>query len=270
MILMKYYDRNARSFLQYFKETRHKLREEPIHQLRVRIKRMRAILELIEIASNGKFNKKGHFNLFSPFFNHAGNLREIQVNHLIIKKRQCNGTGTFEKYLRGREKRASKKLRQAVIDFDKGKFEKINDKIRPKVGVIDEKKIIAQSKKFVSREVRKIQKLRPKLSSPRDLHKIRILLKSTSAILKLQEAYKPNKKWKKWSKLKKDIKPLELLIGEWHDKQVLAATMKQYIRKNDKTDPEIGKVKKLARQIGKENKKTVKLVKRRLDAAFFE
>ena len=86
-----------------------------------------------------------------------------------------------------------------------------------------------------------------------------------SAILKLFEEY--NRK-KKWAKLRKDVKPLELLIGEWHDKQVLTASMQQFINKNGKRDGEIDDVKKLARRIEKGNKKMVKLVERKLDVVF--
>lgn len=265
MILLKYYDGNARSFLEHFEKVKRKLREEPIHQLRVRIKRMRAILELIEITSKGKFKKKHHFSLFSKFFNSAGALREMQVNHLIIKKFHNNGVTPFEEYLKQRQTEAGKKLRKAVINFDTGKFKKENDKIRSAVKEMDEEKIISQSEKFISREIRKIKKLRPKLSDPRKLHKIRILLKSISAILKLLEAYKPDNQW---ARFKNDIKPLELLIGEWHDRQVLMTTVDKFIVKNEDGDKKIGNVKKLVKRIEAENRKKVKEVEKRLDGVF--
>lgn len=265
MILLKYYDGNARSFLEYFEKVKRKLREEPIHQLRVHIKRMRAILELIEITSKGKFKKKHHFSLFSKFFNSAGALREMQVNHLIIRKLHNNGVGPFEEYLKQRQTAAGRKLQKAVINFDTGKFKKENYKIRSAVKEMDEEKIISQSEKFISREIRKIKKLRFKLSDPRKLHKIRILLKSVSAILKLLKAYKPDNKW---ARLKNDIKPLELLIGEWHDRQVLVSTINRFIVKNEDGNKKLGNVKKLVKRIEVENRKKVREVERRLEAVF--
>ena len=68
LVMLEYYDRNARSFLQYLKKTQRQLQEEPIHQLRVHIKRMRAILELMEISSQGKFKKKTTFQPFLKVF----------------------------------------------------------------------------------------------------------------------------------------------------------------------------------------------------------
>ena len=265
MILLKYYDGNARSFLEYFEKVKRKLREEPIHQLRLHIKRMRAILELIEITSKGKFKKKHHFSLFSKFFNSAGALREMQVNHLIIRKFHNNGVGPFEEYLKQRQTAAGRKLQKAVIKFDTGKFKKENYKIRSAVKEMDEEKIISQSEKFISREIRKIKKLRFKLSDPRKLHKIRILLKSVSAILKLLKAYKPDNKW---ARLKNDIKPLELLIGEWHDRQVLVSTINRFIVKNEDGNKKLGNVKKLVKRIEVENRKKVREVERRLEAVF--
>lgn len=265
MVLLKYYDRNARSFLQYLKKTQKKLQEEPIHQLRVHIKKMRAILKLIEISSQGEFKKKRHFNLFSRFFDYAGNLREIQVNHVIIKKFRNNDISVFEKHLAHHEKQASKKLHKAVVEFDTGQFEKLNSQIRPVVAGMEEKKIISQSEKFISGEIKKIKKLMSKLSNHGDLHKIRIRLKSISAILRPLETYQPDNKW---AKLKKEIKPLGLLIGEWHDQQVLADTMKQFINRSQEKNHEIENVKKVVKQIDRENKRIVKQVGQKLNVVF--
>ena len=265
LFMLKYYDRNARSFLQYLEKTRRQLREEPIHQLRVHIKKMRAILELMEISSQGKFKKKPHFNLFSKFFNHAGNLREIQVNQLIIKKFRHKDVGPFQKYLARDKKQADKKLRKAVAGFDTKRFKKLNGELKPAVAGIDQEKIISQAEKFISGEIKKIKKLMPKLSNPRDLHKIRIRLKSMSAILRLGEVHQTGEKW---TRLKKQIKPLELLIGDWHDQQVLATTMKQFVNKSRGNNHEIENVKKLVKRIDRKNEKTVKQVGKRLRLVF--
>ena len=104
-----------------------------------------------------------------------------------------------------------------------------------------------------------------KLSNPGDLHKIRIRLKSISAILRLLETYRPDNKW---AKLKKEIKPLGLLIGEWHDQQVLADTMKQFINRSHEKNHEIENVKKVVKQIDRENKRIVKQVGQKLNVVF--
>ena len=265
MILQQHYDQNVRSFLWYLKKTEKKLQEEPIHQLRVHIKKMRAILRLIEISSRGEFNKRPHFTLFSKFFNCAGSLREIQVNHLIIKKSRSHGAGPFKKHLKNREKQASKKLRNAVVKFDTKRFKKLNKRVRQVTSRIARQKIISQSEKFIGKEIRKIKRLMSNLSGPGDLHKIRIRLKSMSTILRLMEVQQPQGKW---ASLRKEIHPLELLIGEWHDHQVLKTDIRRFLNKTNENGHTIKNVKKFMQQVDDQNKSMAQQIEQELDVAF--
>jgi len=56
------------------------LKPDEIHRLRVSIKRIKAVYQLLEEFSNGKFNAGKHYSIFKKIFNEAGKLREVQIN----------------------------------------------------------------------------------------------------------------------------------------------------------------------------------------------
>ena len=75
--LIEYYNNQLATFRIHFTNTVNRQGVEDIHQLRVFTKRIRTILAIMEIGSQGEFRKKEHFRL-------AGELREIQLHlHLI-------------------------------------------------------------------------------------------------------------------------------------------------------------------------------------------
>ncbi len=82
--LIEYYNNLLATFRIHFTNTVNRQGVEDIHQLRVFTKRIRTILAIMEISSQGEFRKKEHFHLFIEHFRLAGELREIQLHlHLI-------------------------------------------------------------------------------------------------------------------------------------------------------------------------------------------
>ena len=82
--LGKHYSVQIWWFKTYFDHTMERQGVEDVHQLRVFIKRIRTVLSLTQIFSGEGFNKKPHFELFSPLFRKAGLLREIHVNEALL------------------------------------------------------------------------------------------------------------------------------------------------------------------------------------------
>ena len=84
--LIQHYNDKQASFHLYFKRTFERQGIEDIHKLRLNIKKLRATLSLMELASHGMLNKKRYFALFSKLFDEAGEVWEAQVSLGMIEK----------------------------------------------------------------------------------------------------------------------------------------------------------------------------------------
>ncbi|MAE10120.1 MAG: hypothetical protein CMF78_02875 [Candidatus Marinimicrobia bacterium] len=70
-----------------------------MHQLRIFTKRVRTILAIMEIGSQGEFRKKEHFHLFLESFRLAGELREIQLHLHLISAYKSEYLSPYKEYL---------------------------------------------------------------------------------------------------------------------------------------------------------------------------
>jgi len=117
--LIEYYNNQLATFRIHFTNTVNRQGVEDIHQLRVFTKRIRTILAIMEISSQGEFRKKEHFYLFIEPFRLAGELREIQLHlHLI--------SAYESEYLIESQKQANENLLEGLARFDFEKLEELN------------------------------------------------------------------------------------------------------------------------------------------------
>ena len=103
MSLSKHYLDQIDWFKTYFDQTMKRQEVEDVHQLRVFIKRIRTVLSLTQIFTDEVFNKKPHYELFSPLFSKAGFLREIHVNEALLYEAGPDMLPPYQDYLSERK-----------------------------------------------------------------------------------------------------------------------------------------------------------------------
>lgn len=244
--LVQHFNDLHSDFLKFYKKTSKDQGVEDIHQLRVAIKKIRALLSLIELAGNGEFQKKEHFDLFKNLFRKAGKVREIQVNLSLIKKIDQRKSKLYVEYLIELQNHSMEELMNELLVFDLKKLKSLNAQMLSKANEISPEHLTEKSTPFISSKFQKIKKLRDKIKKDQKLHKIRIHLK---AVVELVEYLPYNKENKS---LKKEIKRLNQLIGDWHDNIVLLNTINQY----HKTINSDKKNKQLVKRLKLQNKKS--------------
>lgn len=227
-LFIQYYESLLDTFTKYLHKVAEDAQTEDIHQLRVSIKKLRAIWTLTELVSDRKWKKKKHFALFNKLFSTAGKLREAQINQELIR----NYSSRLEDYklqLGMIEFKQLKKLKKRIKQFDQARLEDLNRTLIKKINTISDDYVLTIAKQHVSAFKLNTTGLEEDSDNNDQLHDIRIALKAIQEILFIIKKLGNSKDSEK--KLKK-IKVLNEAIGTWHDYDVLIDSLQKYHEEN--------------------------------------
>lgn len=210
--------------------------EKDIHKTRLDMKRINAILEMFQMLEPLRFNPS-NFEVFKAMFSFSGRIRELQVNQTVLASfdHQTAGAREFLKYLRNRENKLSKQFLQVVQQFDEKKLKQSEKAIKKLCRGLKVGKLRAKTDTFIARRAKKISLLRQYPSNPENVHGIRKHLKSMVTILTLTTLVFEDERHSETLRL---LTQTEVLIGKWHDNQVLAEYIEKYLRGRKTIKPE--------------------------------
>ncbi len=195
--------------------TKYALDQDPetLHGIRVEIKKLKVILQLVNEYVKG-FHSHRHFVPLRNIFRQAGQIREPQIFYELllryeiasVKDSQIPGSanqailsGKFQSEIPGYIR---------ILKMRKEKLEKYLDKINP-----------TQIRKYLKRKTKKLSDLLQHNLSGIALHKAR---KAVKEILYLGPITKnPN------SSLNPFLDQIQELIGQWHDQQLLLEVLRK-------------------------------------------
>ncbi|MDN5202713.1 CHAD domain-containing protein [Fulvivirgaceae bacterium BMA10] len=223
-LIQHYLDKLA-SFHLYFKRTLEGQEIEDIHQLRVTIKKLRAMYALMELATRGTLKKKECFALFSKLFDEAGKVRDAQVSLSIIERSKARYLVSFAENLRTIQKHANEKLLTSMQAFDFKRLEMLNNKLLQAMKELSVEIVIRESVTYILKEVRNVYVLKDHLPDNRKLHKIRIRLKAVIEILTIMNELDATLRLEE---LRNNFKSIEKQIGKWHDYIILLASLNYF------------------------------------------
>ncbi len=229
--IIEYYQHLLISFTTYLKNTAEQQGMEDIHQMRVNIKKIRTVLNVLEISSNHEYHKQEHLILFHNLFQAAGKMREAQLNLSLIEKRKVAYMLPYTEYLLQIQKNASEELGKEIQLFNSSKFDVLNKDLLIKCKGIADQAIAKEALTFVSDKLQKVIKLKARTQNDILLHKIRKHLKQVSEILTLLNEIHCGKEVKH---LKSVVKSLASTTGKWHDIKVLIDSMNDFMQQDPK------------------------------------
>ncbi len=227
--LIQYYNNQSDTFQRYFNQAQESMEMEAIHQMRVAIKKLKAIWCLLEMLSDKKWKKTKHFSLVKNLFKSAGKLRETQLNLLMTEQFEDINLPEYTEDLIKQEKNYSKKLTLSLEKFELQKLERLNAKLLKAIINIPDDIVLKQALANVKKRNKKIAKTKGLLFNEHKLHKIRIQLKAMQEILAVIEELNTNNAM---VTLRSQIKSLNEHIGQWHDYKILSKSLKQFLSKN--------------------------------------
>ena len=223
--LGKHYSVQIWWFKTYFDHTMESQGVEDVHQLRVFIKRIRTVLSLTKIFSGEGFNKKPHFELFSPLFRKAGLLREIHVNEALLYELGSGLLPLYRDYLSESKDSATADLLAEGANFNFSAFEVLNKPLLERMNTLSDGQVAKQSAAYLTGKLNKVGALLNLLNDNQKVHKMRIHLQNIRAALRLMHDLNPSVEIEQ---LQSDTELLTDLIGRWHDVTVFVEELNHY------------------------------------------
>ena len=231
MSLSKHYLDQIDWFKTYFDHTMERQGVEDVHQLSVFIKRIRTVLSLTQIFTDEVFNKKPHYELFSPLFSKAGFLREIHVNEALLYEAGPDMLPLYQDYLSERKNSATADLLAEGNTFNFSVLETLNKPLLERMNTLSAGQVAKQSATYFTGKLNKVGALLDLLNDNQKVHKMRIHLQNIRAALRLMYDLNPSADIEN---LQSDTELLTDLIGRWHDVTVFVEELNHYATSSDR------------------------------------
>ncbi len=221
--------------------TKRKYTAEDYHKIRVEIKKMDALFELLNFSCDN-FKRKKYFKLLNTIFKQAGVIRELQLETNMLKKNLHNQVSSYLSNLKQCERSAQRNLFSIPDNKFKKKLKENYKSVVPFVKKMN-KKIVNE---FLEKKKRKIHSLlNENLLRPDQVHEIRKRLKSfyynlESVDLQMQ-----------YSRIKQTYEFQEIL-GKWHDYRVMSGHLKKAINSGQYKSIELKRLEKIKAKLTSE------------------
>ncbi len=225
---------------------------DTFHQLRVEIKKLDALFELIDFCA-GKFKKNKTSKPFRRIFNQAGKVRELQVEEDILKNYFIDRSLQDYRNSIRRIKLKERKIFFSILNEDlKEELKKSYRKTLHFTEEINKKK----AGYFLKQEEKKIKKLliQGNLSNAR-IHELRKLLKRHFYVRKsLQLADRP--------KFFNKNAAFLTLSGEWHDYQKTIEHLNKVLNSRSEIGPDDAvQIKKIKKKISSDSNRLLNKIR---------
>lgn len=259
--LYKAYKKKADSLMSSLEHSSVRFDTGQIHRIRLDIKKIRAIFQLLEILGPDEFSVQKDGLFLKTLFKTAGKIRELQVDLLILDQlaEKHDVILPFKEYLVMEEKKCRKNLKYAIYHFDSSRLSEISLKIKQLEVNIPAGLIIEKAIAFISGVITSIRKINSGPASSENMHKIRQQLKALEGIASLIITSGPDEKLKNLITV---IKNTDFRLGQWHDHEVLTASLDSFLELTEQGTGEIVlPLQLLAERIKKENRHWVHALK---------
>ncbi len=231
--LLDYFAKHCDLFIRNFNLVLSDFDADAIHDMRVAIKRIRAVFHLMERLYPDKFNQVEEEGKLREMFRLSGRMRDAQVQQQLLACNALNLGSTFgeyQAYLHDAENKAIKKFKKFIKDYNAEK--ELNEK-QEKAGKLisstDPEHIRIQIIQFVNELFSKARQMRAEDEHDESLHEIRRKLKQCHYLLSLFSEDDPD-----LPKLNTTLKRLDKvneLLGNWHDQMVGMEILDRFIEK---------------------------------------
>ncbi len=217
-IISAYYLEHKGVFEENFRLVLDKFDVEAIHKMRTSTKRLRALFQLIEFLSDEKFKARKQLKKLRQVFKHAGRIREIQIESLLVKEYETKLDESYPAYLEYLTRREHKE----IVAFLKSlppielRDQILNDeKILTVINNLNEHQLKDGANNFLRKKTAAILINIEKPPSNHRIHKNRTLLKQIYYLYPILDALTDVK-----AIIATDaerIREIEQYLGRWHD-----------------------------------------------------
>jgi CHAD domain-containing protein len=218
-ILKAYYDEHKLEFEENFKKVLDSFETEYIHKMRTSTKRLRALFILIEFLSEKKFIAKKQLSQLRALFKHAGKIREIQIEALLVLQYEQVLNSKYPEYmayLEWRKEKEKQRFLKNLPDLEEADAILNDTEVEESISVLPLEQIMkAHAMAFIEDRSKRIKKNVNSLASNKRIHKNRTYLKQIYYLYDILTALTGLKKI--LSLRSEKIREMEQYHGTWHD-----------------------------------------------------
>jgi len=217
--LLKYFKKRKSNIIALLKKPRGEYASETFHKLRVEIKKLSALLHLVEFSAKD-FERKKNFEPFKLIFSQAGKVRELQLEEEMVKKHfsshsLSNYRNDLKQQLQKDQDEFFSMVNDKFISITKKRF----DKIVPFLEKVNSKK----AKRYLEEKEKSVKEITEQDTlQTEQAHELRKQLKSLNYNRKSLSADKQDP-----ALLKSDV--ISVLLGKWHDYRVMSRHLEKVI-----------------------------------------
>jgi CHAD domain-containing protein len=206
---------------------------ETVHQLRVSIKKLKAVFKLIEhLSPKAGFSSRKHLKNLGKLFRLAGILRDTQVQIELIGKIEAGQNLSYDRFvdfLGKKESESLKKFYNGLAVF--GDLHELEDQYLQVNESLDEnnpEKMGKRTVRLFNRRFSRIDKLLANSPGDKELHKTRMLLKQIRFLLSaLKET---DIGIETYIRSIDRLHAIELILGNWHDCVVMIDNLGRFMK----------------------------------------
>jgi len=226
--LFRFYRKHTTSFLANIYKAGITGSSKDIHRARLDAKKVLAILDLLRIVQSEKIIGPEFGRFIKKLYQVSGRIREIQVNMMLLSRPEYAVVDLilFKIDLLTQEKERTREFLQAIRKFKEKKLIKAEATIKKAIYEITPLSMQKKINRYIRTKMRLINTLFEKGHDNQNLHKIRQHLKELAAVLTLVVSVKSTRKVEQAID---GLNKTEMMIGDWHDKVVLADSIEIYL-----------------------------------------
>jgi len=239
-------------------------KEEPVHDLRVMIKRLTTLFLFLDEADIYKRRSNDFFKLLRAFFRSAGYLRDMQVIRSLIRNYKIRikyDISEYEYYLTAKEISAKNSFFHSSEKYPKLIQTEVKKAIIASVSKFTDESLTQKSFAFMIERLNRIDEYLQSTSASKYLHKIRQTLKQLRYFIEIFHAASDLSLIDESDY--NEIKEIENIIGGWNDRSILLEDIKNYKTFNEKLGsgsnwPELNTLEQVIKTDRKEMVKDIK------------
>jgi CHAD domain-containing protein len=230
-ILINYFEKQQQLFTEYYNESRRYYTINSVHEMRLCMKRLRALFLFFEALEPDVISTKIMLSSFRKLFKLAGHIRDIQIQKklaLHLEKEMDASYSEYIHYLNKNEKKAIKAFEKKMHGYEPEKdFAMLRNVISETLSTYPSDNISLRGQQIIFDKFTLVKKMTHVKLNTAQLHSVRTKLKQIAYLLKI---------WKGHDNVTQIIPVerihlqfVEIKLGQWHDYVVAQTFIKNFI-----------------------------------------
>ena len=212
---------------------------DPIHDMRVSFKRLKILLQLLELISDSDLSAKDECQSFKKLYKVSGGLRDVHVQDQILATyidQSGYAYDKYQEYLRQIIEKRNIKYQKSKEDFDTGFFLDLGEKCSRIINKSNEENIKIETRKLLAIKANLIRKAYHRKDDEKRFHEIRRYAKELQYLNNILDNKLPVENE---LNIKADrLAEIGQMLGSWHDKLTAESFLERFLSKFEDSIPD--------------------------------